>query len=60
VGAWAGPIAIEWLPEQEKAKLARMLVEKSDWLEDALDAAIAKARMNEPERLVSRRVRTCN
>jgi len=38
------------LPEPEKAKLARMLVEKSDWLEDTLDAAIAKARMDEPER----------
>lgn len=40
------------LPEVEKAKLARLLAEETDWLEDALDATIAKARMGEPERPV--------
>ena len=40
------------LPEAEKEKLARMLLEQTDWLEDALDGAIAGARMNEPERPV--------
>ena len=43
---------ISALPEREKAKLARRLVEETDWLEDVLDAAIAKARMDEPERPV--------
>ncbi len=40
------------LPEREKAKLATMLVEETDWLEDVLDTAIAKSRMDEPERPV--------
>ena len=43
---------ISALPEREKAKLARRLGEETDWLEDVLDAAIAKARMDEPERPV--------
>ena len=38
------------LPEREKAKLASMLVEETDWLEDVLDVAIIKTRMDEPER----------
>ncbi len=41
---------IKALPEREKAKLASMLVEETDWLEDALDAAVARVRMAEPER----------
>jgi hypothetical protein len=41
---------IKDLPAPEQQKLARMLVEETDWLEDALDAAIAKARLTEPER----------
>ena len=43
---------IKALPEQEQAKLARLLIAETDWLEDLLDAAIAKARMQEPERPV--------
>ena len=43
---------IKALPEQEQAKLARLLIVETDWLEDLLDAAIAKARMQEPERPV--------
>ena len=43
---------IRALPEQEQAKLARLLIEATDWLEDILDAAVAKARMEEPERPV--------
>jgi len=37
---------IKALPEREQAKLARLLVEETDWLEDVVDAAIAKARMD--------------
>ena len=40
------------LPEREKAKLVNLLVAETDWLEDGLDAVIAKARMDEPERPV--------
>ena len=43
---------IKALPEQEQAKLARLLIAETDWLENLLDAAIAKARMDEPERPV--------
>ena len=43
---------IRALPEQEQAKLARLLNEATDWLEDMVDAAVAKARMEEPERPV--------
>ena len=43
---------IKALPEQEQAKLAQLLIAETDWLEDLLDAAIARARMNEPERPV--------
>ncbi|MBI3417269.1 MAG: hypothetical protein HY043_18415 [Verrucomicrobia bacterium] len=43
---------ISALPEREKAKLANLLVAETDWLEDVLDTAIAKARMDEPERPV--------
>ena len=43
---------IRALPEPEQAKLARLLIEATDWLEDILDAAVAKARMEEPERPV--------
>jgi len=43
---------IKALPEQEQAKLARLLIAETDWLEDLLDAAIAKARLEEPERPV--------
>jgi hypothetical protein len=43
---------IKALPEQEQAKLAQLLIAETDWLEDVLDAAIAKARMAEPERPV--------
>ena len=30
----------------------RLLVEQTDWLEDMVDAGIARARMDEPERPV--------
>ena len=43
---------IRALPEPEQAKLARLLIEATDWLEDMVDAAVAKARMEEPERPV--------
>ena len=43
---------IKALPEREREKLVRLLVTESDWLKDLLDAAIAKARMEEPERPV--------
>jgi hypothetical protein len=43
---------IKALPPAEQERLARLLVEETDWLEDILDAAIAKARMDEPERPV--------
>ena len=41
---------IKALPPPEQEKLIGMVVEQTDWLEDVLDATIAKARMNEPER----------
>ncbi len=41
---------IKALPAAEQHKLVRMLVEQTDWLEDIVDAATAKARLNEPER----------
>ena len=43
---------IKALPQAEQEKLGRLLLEETDWLEDWLDAAIAKARMVEPERPV--------
>ena len=41
---------IKALPPAEQEKFVRLLAEETDWLEDLLDAAIAKARMREPER----------
>ena len=38
------------LPAPEKEKLACMLVEETDWLEDVLDAVVVNTRMDEPER----------
>jgi hypothetical protein len=43
---------IKALPAVERDKLVRLLVEETDWLEDAIDAAIAKARLQEPDRSV--------
>ena len=43
---------IKTLPPTEQERLVRLLVEETDWLEDMVDAAIAKARMDEPERSV--------
>ena len=43
---------IKRLPAVEQQKLARMLVEETDWLEDVVDAAITKSRIQEPERPV--------
>jgi len=43
---------IKALPAAEQERLVRLLAEETDWLEDAMDAAIAKARMDEPERPV--------
>lgn len=43
---------IKTLPPTEQERLVRLLVEETDWLEDMVDAAIAKARMEEPERPV--------
>ena len=43
---------IKALPQAEQEKLGRLLLEETDWLEDWLDAAIAQARMAEPERPV--------
>ena len=43
---------IRALPQTEQERLVRLLVEETDWLEDMVDAAIAKARMDEPERPV--------
>lgn len=43
---------IKTLPPSERERLVRLLVEETDWLEDMVDAAIAKARMDEPERPV--------
>ena len=43
---------IRALPPVEQERLARLLVEETDWLEDMVDAAVAKARMDEPERPV--------
>ena len=43
---------IKALPQTEQERLVRLLVEETDWLEDMMDAAIAKARMDEPERPV--------
>ena len=45
-------VQIKALPGREQEKLVHLLVEETDWLEDVLDAAIAKARMDEPERPV--------
>ena len=44
---------IKTLPPTEQERLVRLLVEETDWLEDMVDAAIAKARMDEPERSVA-------
>ena len=43
---------IKALPAVERDKLVRLLVEETDWLEDAMDAAIAKARLQVPDRPV--------
>ena len=43
---------IKALPAAEQERLVRLLAEETDWLEDAMDAVIAKARMDEPERPV--------
>lgn len=43
---------IKTLPPTEQERLVRLLVEETDWLEDMVDAAITKARMEEPERPV--------
>jgi hypothetical protein len=43
---------IKALPPAEQERLVRLLAEETDWLEDMVDAAIAKARMEEPERPV--------
>ncbi|MCW5553070.1 MAG: hypothetical protein KIS67_13035 [Verrucomicrobiae bacterium] len=44
---------IKTLPPTEQERLVRLLVEETDWLEDMVDAAIAKARLDEPERPVA-------
>jgi hypothetical protein len=43
---------IKALPQMEQERLVRLLVEETDWLENMVDAAIARARMDEPERPV--------
>jgi hypothetical protein len=43
---------IKALPQTEQERLVRLLAEETDWLEDMMDAAIAKARLDEPERPV--------
>ena len=43
---------IKAMPPAEQEKFVRLLAEETDWLEDLLDAAIAKARLDEPERPV--------
>jgi hypothetical protein len=43
---------IKSLPEPEPEKLLRLLAEETDWLENMLDVAVAKARMDESERPV--------
>lgn len=43
---------IKALPVAEQERLVRLLAEETDWLEDAMDAAIARARMDDPERPV--------
>jgi len=43
---------IKALLAAEQERLVRLLAEETDWLEDAMDAAIAKARIDEPERPV--------
>jgi hypothetical protein len=43
---------IKILPEAERVKLAQMLAEETDLLDDALDIALATERMDEPERPV--------
>ena len=43
---------IKTLPPTEQERLVRLLVEETDWLEDMVDAAIAKTRIDEPERPV--------
>jgi hypothetical protein len=48
---------ITTLPEPERLKLARMLAEQTDWLDDILDLAIAEARIGEPERPVEHLLR---
>lgn len=43
---------VKALPQPEQEQFVRLLLEDTDWLEDALDAAIARDRMDEPERPV--------
>ena len=43
---------IKALPPIEQERLVRLLAEETDWLEDLMDAAVAQARMHEPERPV--------
>ena len=43
---------VKALPESEQAKFVRLLLEETDWREEAMDAAIARTRMDEPERPV--------
>ncbi len=43
---------IKALPQSEQERLVPLLVAETDWLEDLVDAAIAKSRMDEPERPV--------
>jgi hypothetical protein len=43
---------IKALPEPEQEKLLRLLAEETDWLENMLDVAVAKARIDESERPV--------
>jgi hypothetical protein len=44
---------IKALPPAEQERLVRLLTQETDWLEDVMDAAIARARMDEPERPVA-------
>lgn len=41
---------IKALPEAEQEHLVRLLLAETGWLEDLVDAVIARTRMDEPER----------
>lgn len=41
---------IKALPRPEQEHLARLLLTETDWLEDLVDAVVARSRMDEPER----------